>query len=107
MAKNKFIDKEEDKIEKAYLVCPYVDMDRSEYRTKELFQLAESALLEIVKTNLFLVKEINARTCESKLVENLYFIGEVLDIDALTGGYNLQVAWSTGYVAGNSIKRIE
>ena len=62
MAKNKFIDKEEDKIEKAYLVCPYVDMERSEYRTKELFQLAESALLEIVKTNLFLVKEVNART---------------------------------------------
>ena len=60
--KNKFIDKEEDKVEKAYIVCPYVDMDRSEYRTKELEQLAESALLEIVKTNLFLVKEVNART---------------------------------------------
>ncbi len=50
------------------------------------------------------VKEINAKTCESKLVENLYFVGEVLDVDALTGGYNLQVAWSTGYLAGNSIK---
>ena len=60
--KNKFIDKEETQIEKAYIVCPYVDMERSEYRTKELEQLAESALLEIVKTNLFLVKEVNART---------------------------------------------
>ncbi|MBR6778784.1 MAG: NAD(P)/FAD-dependent oxidoreductase [Clostridia bacterium] len=50
------------------------------------------------------VKEINAKTCESKLVENLYFVGEVLDVDALTGGFNLQIAWSTGYVAGNSIK---
>ncbi len=60
--KNKFIVNGEEKIEKVYLVCPYVDMDRSEYRTKELEQLAESALLEIVKTNLFLVKEINART---------------------------------------------
>jgi len=50
------------------------------------------------------VKEINARTCESKLVENLYFIGEVLDIDALTGGYNLQIAWSTAYLAGNNLK---
>ena len=60
--KNKFIVNNEEKIEKVYLVCPYVDMDRSEYRTKELEQLAESALLEIVKTNLFLVKEINART---------------------------------------------
>ena len=49
------------------------------------------------------VKDINAKTCESKLVENLYFVGEVLDIDALTGGFNLQIAWSTGYVAGNSV----
>ncbi len=60
--KNKFIEKESDKVEKAYIVCPYLDMERAEYRTKELFQLAESALLEIVKTNLFIVKEINART---------------------------------------------
>ena len=50
------------------------------------------------------VKDINSKTCESKLIENLYFIGEVLDIDALTGGFNLQIAWSTGYVAGNCIK---
>ena len=60
--KNKFIEKDADKVEKVYLVCPYVDMDRVEYRTKELYQLAESALLEIVKTNVFLVKEVNART---------------------------------------------
>lgn len=50
------------------------------------------------------VKNINSKTCESKLVENLYFVGEVLDVDALTGGFNLQIAWSTGYVAGNSLK---
>lgn len=50
------------------------------------------------------VKEINAKTCESKKVENLYFIGEVLDVDALTGGYNLQIAWSTAYLAGNGLK---
>ncbi|MBR1987619.1 MAG: NAD(P)/FAD-dependent oxidoreductase [Clostridia bacterium] len=50
------------------------------------------------------IKEINNKTCESKLVDNLYFVGEVLDVDALTGGFNLQIAWSTGYVAGNSIK---
>lgn len=49
------------------------------------------------------VKEINSKTCESKKVKNLYFIGEVLDVDALTGGYNLQIAWSTGYIAGNAI----
>lgn len=46
------------------------------------------------------VKEINPSTVESKLVSGLYFAGEVLDVDALTGGFNLQVAWSTGYAAG-------
>ena len=46
------------------------------------------------------VKEINASTMESKLVKNLYFAGEVLDLDAMTGGFNLQIAWSTGYLAG-------
>ncbi len=50
------------------------------------------------------VREINSKSCESKLVENLYFIGEVLDIDALTGGYNLQIAWSTAYLAANHLK---
>ena len=50
------------------------------------------------------VKEINSKTCESKLVENLYFVGEVLDVDALTGGFNLQIAWSTAFVAGNNVK---
>lgn len=49
------------------------------------------------------VKEINPSSMESKLVKNVYFIGEVLDLDALTGGYNLQIAWSTAYAAGNSI----
>lgn len=49
------------------------------------------------------VKEVNPSTMESKLVENLYFCGEVLDLDAMTGGYNLQIAWSTGYLAGSSI----
>ena len=47
------------------------------------------------------VKEIDAKTMMSKKVDNLYFIGEVLDVDALTGGFNLQIAWSTGFVAGN------
>jgi predicted Rossmann fold flavoprotein len=48
------------------------------------------------------VKEIDPSTMESKKVRGLYFAGEVLDVDALTGGFNLQVAWSTGYLAGNS-----
>lgn len=49
------------------------------------------------------VKEVNPSTMESKLINNLYFAGEVLDLDAMTGGYNLQIAWSTGYLAGISI----
>ena len=47
------------------------------------------------------VKEINSSTMESKLIKNLYFAGEVIDIDAETGGYNLQMAFSTGYLAGS------
>lgn len=49
------------------------------------------------------VKDVNPSTMESKLVPGLYFCGEVLDLDALTGGYNLQIAWSTGYLAGSSV----
>ena len=49
------------------------------------------------------VKEINSSTLESKLINNLYFTGEVIDVDAETGGYNLQIAFSTGYLAGISI----
>lgn len=49
------------------------------------------------------VREINPTTMESKLVKNLYFAGEVLDVDALTGGFNLQVAWSTGYAAADHL----
>jgi hypothetical protein len=47
--------------------------------------------------------EISPSTMESKLVKNLYFAGEVIDLDALTGGFNLQIAWSTGYLAGKSV----
>jgi hypothetical protein len=49
------------------------------------------------------VKDVNPSTMESKLISGLYFCGEVLDLDALTGGFNLQIAWSTGYLAGISI----
>ncbi len=49
------------------------------------------------------VKEINPSTMQSKLVQNLYFAGEVIDVDALTGGFNLQIAFSTGFLAGTSV----
>lgn len=45
-------------------------------------------------------KEINPKTMESKIVKGLYFAGEIIDVDALTGGFNLQIAWSTGFTAG-------
>lgn len=48
------------------------------------------------------VKEINPSTMESKIVEGLYFAGEVIDVDAYTGGFNLQIAYSTGYLAGEN-----
>ncbi len=51
--------------------------------------------------------EVNPRSMESKLVPGLYFAGEVLDLDAYTGGYNLQIAWSTAYVAAKSLKTEE
>ena len=46
------------------------------------------------------IKEVNPKTMESKIVNGLYFAGEVLDVDSYTGGFNLQIAYSTGYVAG-------
>ena len=49
------------------------------------------------------VKEINPKTMQSKVCENLYFIGEVIDVDAYTGGYNLQIAFSTAYAAAQSV----
>ena len=47
------------------------------------------------------LKQIDPKTMQSKLVSGLYFIGEVLDIDALTGGFNLQIAFSTAYAASS------
>lgn len=50
-----------------------------------------------------MVKEINPATMESKIVKGVYFAGELMDVDALTGGFNLQIAWSTAYVAGTNL----
>lgn len=49
------------------------------------------------------VKDIDSSTMESKIIKNLYFAGEIIDVDAVTGGFNLQIAWSTGYLAGLSV----
>lgn len=47
------------------------------------------------------IKEINPKTMESKKVKGLYFAGEIIDVDSYTGGFNLQIAYSTGFVAGS------
>ncbi len=52
------------------------------------------------------LKEVYPNTLQSRILENLHFAGEVLDIDGPTGGYNLQAAWSTGYLAGESAAKI-
>ncbi len=51
-----------------------------------------------------LTNEIRPKTMESKIVSGLYFAGEIIDLDAETGGYNLQIAYSTGWLAGNSFQ---
>lgn len=53
------------------------------------------------------VKEIDPSTMESKKIKGLYFAGEVIDVDALTGGFNLQIAWSTGHLAGESSVKLK
>lgn len=57
----------------------------------------------IITTGGISIKEINPKTMESKLVKSLYFAGEIIDVDAYTGGFNLQIAFSTGYVSGEDI----
>ncbi|MDD4607294.1 MAG: NAD(P)/FAD-dependent oxidoreductase [Patescibacteria group bacterium] len=56
----------------------------------------------IITTGGINLKEINPQTMQSKIIDNLYLAGEILDLDGPTGGYNLQIAWSTGYLAGQS-----
>ena len=67
--------------------------------TPKAFRPIEEA---IVTSGGVSVKEIDPRTMESKKVKGLYFAGEVIDVDALTGGFNLQIAFSTGYLAAQS-----
>jgi hypothetical protein len=91
---------------------PVHDISREERRT--LVELTKAFPFTIVGRGEFAqaiitkggvsVKEISPNTMESKKVSGLYFIGEVLDLDAVTGGYNLQIAWSTAYLAAQALK---
>lgn len=69
------------------------------FTVKDLRDIAEA----IVTAGGVSTKEIDPSTMQSKIVDNLYFAGEVIDVDAFTGGYNVQIALSTGYLAGKSI----
>lgn len=69
-----------------------------EFNFKNLRPISE-AIITVGGVN---VKEVNSYTMESKLINNLYIVGELLDLDANTGGYNLTIAFSTGFVAGNN-----
>lgn len=73
-------------------------LKRMTFKIKGLAPIEEA----IVTAGGVAVKEIDPKTMRSKLMENLYFAGEMIDVDALTGGYNIQIALSTGYVAGNN-----
>ena len=73
------------------------------------FPLTVNSLLgftkAIVTSGGISLKEIDPKTMRSKIIDNLYFAGEIMDLDGPTGGYNLQVCWSTGFIAGNSAAR--
>lgn len=70
------------------------------------FDSLEEMNAGIVTSGGISVKEINPKTMESKIVKNLYFAGETIDVDAYTGGFNLQIAFSTGYTAGINMGEI-
>ena len=67
-----------------------------DFKIKKLRPIEEA----IITSGGVSVKDINPKTLESKIVKNLYFCGETIDVDAFTGGFNLQIAFSTGYLAG-------
>lgn len=68
------------------------------------FRSVEEAIITSGGIN---IKEINPKTMESKLVKGLYFAGEIIDVDSYTGGFNLQIAYSTGYTAGMHVGDLE
>lgn len=76
----------------------------SEFLTKAHFKMNGKSTFkeEFVTSGGVALKEIDMKTMQSKLIPNLFFAGEVLDIDAVTGGFNFQAAWTTGWIAGSN-----
>ena len=68
--------------------------------TIKSFRPVEEAIITCGGIN---TKEIDPKTMESKVIKGLYFAGEIIDVDSYTGGFNLQIAYSTGYTAGMSV----
>jgi predicted flavoprotein YhiN len=73
--------------------------------TKSTFQVNGKSTFkeEFVTAGGIDLKEINFKTMESKLQENLYFAGEIVNIDAITGGFNFQNAWTSGFIVANAV----
>jgi predicted flavoprotein YhiN len=73
--------------------------------TKGIFQVNGKSTFkeEFVTAGGIDLKEINFKTMESKLHSNLFFAGEIVNIDAITGGFNFQNAWTTGFIVANTI----
>lgn len=92
-------------IEEDLRLCDLSKKDRNKllHMIKEL-ELTVSNFRSIKEATItsggILINEIDSKTMESKIIKDLYFAGEIIDVDAITGGYNLQIAFSTGYVAG-------
>ena len=80
------------------VVQPAYLLKNLEFEIKDFRPIEEA----IVTAGGVSTKEINSSTMESKIIKGLYFAGEIIDVDAYTGGFNLQIAYSTGYVAGKS-----
>ena len=92
------LEKQTDQITKEERRCLVELLKNLEFKIKG-FRPIDEAIVTAGGVN---TKEINSSTMESKILKGLYFAGEIIDVDAYTGGFNLQIAYSTGFVAGNS-----
>ena len=120
--KNKQFKNSLDKLLPQKMINPIIDLSeiKPEKQVNEITKKEREKLVEIIKDLRITVKgfrpideaiitsggistkEINPSTMESKIIKGLYFAGEVIDVDAYTGGFNLQIAYSTGYTAGKT-----
>lgn len=101
-----FIWKSEINEEKTYAQLPKSDLNHLiEFLTNDTHTIKGKTTFkeEFVTAGGIALSEVNHNTMESKMVQNLFFAGEVLDIDGITGGFNFQSAWTTGYLAGISV----